>query len=122
MLCANQIKHRVFLAKPKVGVLSSGGRGPRPAKPCVMKEAVYTAVKIARSRKLTWTRVLPAEEAKGPTLADVTSLRVYPVRDNLSKKFLVWLFLRRMEDGQIKYAFSNAPETMPLAELGGGQK
>lgn len=108
---------RVFLAKPKVGVLSYSGRGPRPKKPRVMKGTVYTVAKIARSKKLTWKKVVLAEGAKGPIMADVACLRVYPIRDNLPKESLVWLFLRRMEDGQIKYAFSNAPETMPLAEL-----
>lgn len=108
---------RVFLAKPRVGVLSYSGRGPRPKKPRVMKGTVYTVAKIARSKKLTWKRVVLAEGAKGPIMADVACLRVYPIRDNLPKESPVWLFLRRMEDGQIKYAFSNAPETMPLAEL-----
>lgn len=107
----------VFLAKPKVGVPSYGGRGPRPSKPRVMKGTVYTVAKIARSKKLTWKRVVLAEGAKGPIMADIACLRVYPIQDNLPKESPVWLFLRRLEDGQIKYAFSNAPETMPLAEL-----
>lgn len=108
---------RVFLAKPKVGVLSYSGRGPRPKKPRVIKGTVYTVAKIARSKKLTWKKVVLAEGAKGPIMAEVTCLRVYPIRDNLPKESPVWLFLRRMEDGQIKYAFSNAPEAMPMAEL-----
>ena len=108
---------RVFLAKPKVCVPSYGGRGPRPSKPRVMKGTVYTVAKIARSKKLTWKRVVLAEGAKGPIMAHVACLRVYPIRNNLPMESPVWLFLRRMEDDQIKYAFSNAPETMPLAEL-----
>ncbi len=108
---------RVFLAKPKVRVPSYGGRGPRPSKPRVMKGTVYTVSKIARSKKLAWKKVVLAEGAKGPIMADVARLRVYPIQDNLPKESPVWLFLRRLEDGQIKYAFSNAPETMPLSEL-----
>jgi SRSO17 transposase len=108
---------RVFLAKPKVGVPSYSGRGPRPWKPRVMKGAVHTVAKIARSKKLAWKRVVLAEGAKGPILADVACLRVYPFRDGLPKDSPVWLFLRRMEEGKIKYAFSNAPETTPFAEL-----
>jgi len=108
---------RVFLAKPKVGVLSYSGRGPRPKKPRVMKGTIYTVAKIARSKKLIWKQVVLAEGAKGPIIADVACLRVIPIQDNLPKETSIWLFLRRMEDGQIKYAFSNAPETIPLAEL-----
>jgi SRSO17 transposase len=107
---------RVFLAKPKVGVPSYSGRGRRPTKRRVTKETVHTVARIARSKKLTWTKVVLAEGAKGPILAKIACLRVYPIQDDLPKESLVWLFLRRMENGQIKYAFSNAPETMPLAE------
>ena len=108
---------RVFLAKPGVGVPSYSGRGPRPKKPRVRKGTAYTVAKIARSKKLTWKRVVLAEGAKGPILADVACLRVYPIRNELPMESSVWLFLRRMDDGQIKYAFSNAPESTPLAEL-----
>ena len=108
---------RVFLAKPKVGMPSYGGRGRRPTKRRVTKGTVYTVARIARSKKLTWTKVVLAEGAKGPILAKIACLRVYPVQDDLPKESSVWLFLRRMEDGQIKYAFSNAPETMPFTEL-----
>lgn len=108
---------RVFLSKPAVGVPCYGGRGPRPKKPRVRKGTVYSVAKIAQSKKLSWTKVVLAEGAKGPVSAEVACLRVYPIRDNLPKESPVWLFLRRMEDGQVKYAFSNAPETMPLTEL-----
>ena len=30
---------------------------------------------------------------------------------------MVWLFMRRMTDGQIKYVFSNAPEDTPMSEM-----
>lgn len=108
---------QVFIAKPRVGVPSYSGRGPRPWKPRVMKGATYTVAKIARSKKLAWKRVVLAEGAKGPILADVACLRVYPIRNDLPMESSVWLFLRRLEDGKIKYAFSNAPESTPLAEL-----
>jgi hypothetical protein len=82
-----------------------------------MKGTVLTVAKIARLKKLSWKQVVLAEGAKGPIIVDVACLRVYPILDNLPMESPVWLFLRRMEDGQIKYAFSNAPETMLLAEL-----
>ncbi|NTW58818.1 MAG: hypothetical protein HGA43_06600 [Nitrospirae bacterium] len=82
-----------------------------------MKGATHTVARIARSKKLAWKRVVLAEGAKGPILADVACLRVYPIRNDLPLESSVWLFLRRLEDGKIKYAFSNAPESTPLAEL-----
>ena len=50
-------------------------------------------------------------------MADVACLRVYPSRNGLPQESSVWLFLRRTTDGQMKYAFSNAPEDTPLSEL-----
>ena len=58
-----------------------------------------------------------AEGAKGPIRAAVAALRVYPARDGLPRATPVWLFLRRLEDGQLKAAFSNAPADPPLVAL-----
>ncbi len=58
-----------------------------------------------------------AEGAKGPIMADVACMRVYPSHNGMPKESTVWLFLRRTPDGQIKYAFSNAPKDIPLSEL-----
>ncbi|HSB70473.1 MAG TPA: hypothetical protein VLT62_14195 [Candidatus Methylomirabilis sp.] len=57
-----------------------------------------------------------AEGAKGPVRAEVAALRVYPAREGLPRESPVWLFLRPTADGQLKYAFANAPADMPLAE------
>ena len=108
---------RVVIAQPKVGLPPYCGRGRRPVKPRIMRGKIYTVAKIARSKRLTWKKVILAEGAKGPILASVARLRVYPIQNDLPRESAVWLFLRRMEDGQIKYAFSNAPDTMPFAEL-----
>lgn len=107
----------VFLEKPVVGLPSSQGRGRRPSKPRVTKGKTCPVGEIARSTSCSWTRVALAEGAKGPILADVACLRVYPSRAGLPKESPVWLFFRRTPDGQITYAFSNAPAETPLSEL-----
>jgi SRSO17 transposase len=108
---------QVFLAQPKTGVPSYQGHGRRPTKLRVLRGAPKTVGKIARSIKCYWTKVVLSEGAKGPIIAEIARLRVIPCLDGLPYKTPVWLFMRRMEDGQIKYAFSNAPENMPLPEL-----
>jgi SRSO17 transposase len=108
---------QVFIAKPKTGVPQYGGHGRRPTKLRVLRGAPKTVGKLARSKKCAWTKVILAEGAKGPIIAEVARLRVIPCLDGLPYKIPVWLFMRRMEDGQIKFAFSNAPHTMPLSEL-----
>jgi SRSO17 transposase len=108
---------KVFLHKPTVGLPSYQGLGRRPGKPHIIKGKTYTIGNIAKSKRCSWSKVVLAEGAKGPILADVACLRVYPSRNGLPNGPSVWLFLRRTTDGQIKYAFSNAPEDTPLSEL-----
>src|SRR5574341_752567 len=107
----------VFRPRPRVQVPRYRGRGRKPTKPRVTHGRAYPVATLAASKKCTWTKVVLAEGAKGPLLAEVASLRVYPSRGGLPCAAPVWLFLRRTEDGQIKYAFSNAPADTPLAEL-----
>jgi hypothetical protein len=100
-----------------VGLPSYQGLGRRPGKPRIIKGKTYTIGNLAKSKRCSWSKVVLAEGAKGPILADVACLRVHPSRNGLPKGPSVWLFLRRTTDGQIKYAFSNAPEDTPLSEL-----
>jgi len=108
---------QVFLHKPIVGLPPYQGHGRRPCKPRIMKGKAFTVGHIAKSKRCVWSKVVLAEGAKGPILADVACLRVYPSRNGLPQESSVWLFLRCTTDGQIKYAFSNAPENTPLSEL-----
>lgn len=108
---------QVFTAKPKTGLPRYTGHGRRPTRLRVLSGKPTTVARLTHSKKCVWTKVVLAEGAKGPILAEVARLRVVPCLEGLPYKTPLWLFMRRMEDGQIKYAFSNAPETMPLAEL-----
>ncbi len=107
----------VFRTRPRVRVPRYRGRGRKPTQPRVAHGRAYPVGTLAGSKKCTWTKVVLAEGAKGPLLAEVACLRVYPAQGGLPRAAPVWLFMRRTEDGQIKYAFSNAPADIPLAEL-----
>lgn len=64
-----------------------------------------------------WQKVTVAEGAKGPIRAKVARVRVVESREGLPAQDL-WLFIRRsLNDGQIKYVFSNAPEDIALQEM-----
>jgi SRSO17 transposase len=108
---------RVFRTRPRVHVPRYRGRGRRPTKARVTRGRAVPVRQIAQSKRCPWTPVVLAEGAKGPIRAEVAALRVYPAREGLPRDAPVWLFLRRTEDGQLKYAFSNAPADTPLAEL-----
>lgn len=110
---------QVFLEKPLVGVPPYQGRGPRPKRVQVLpgEPEVTQVSEIARSEHIEWTDTILAEGAKGPIMAKVAALRVYPSRNGLPEDSSCWLFMRRTPDGQMKYAISNAPEDMPFSEL-----
>lgn len=117
---ANVRSHtQVFLKKPKVGLPLYSGKGRRPKRPKVLpgQPQSKTVAQIAKSRRTIWQSLILAEGAKGPIRADIACLRVFPARTGLPQETAVWLLLRRIPDGQVKYAFSNAPEEMPLSEL-----
>ncbi|MFP4393025.1 MAG: hypothetical protein ACLFOA_07505 [Desulfohalobiaceae bacterium] len=78
---------------------------------------LYELRELAQSKDLPWRKVSLGEGAKGPLLADMACVRVYPSRDGLLCDQPVWLVIRIHEDGKLKYAFSNAPETMTFDEL-----
>jgi SRSO17 transposase len=107
----------VFRTPPRVAVPRSRGRGRTPTRPRVTRGHIQTVAALAQSPACPWTSVVLAEGAKGPIRAAVAALRVTPAVGGLPRATPVWLFLRRLEDGQIKYAFSNAPADTPLAAL-----
>lgn len=107
----------VFRTRPRVHVPRYRGRGRRPTKARVTRGRAMPVRQLAKSKTCPWTPVVLAEGAKGPIRAEVAALRVYPAREGLPREAPVWLFLRRTEDGQVKYAFANAPADTSLAEL-----
>ena len=107
----------VFRTRPRVSVPRYRGRGRKPIKPRVTRGRAVPVSTLAVSKGCPWTPVVLAEGAKGPIRAEVACLRVYPAQGGLPREAPLWLFLRRTEDGQLKYAFSNAPADTPLAEL-----
>jgi SRSO17 transposase len=107
----------VFRTRPRVHVPRYRGRGRKPTKPRVTQGRAVPVGTLAARKQCLWTQVVLAEGAKGPIRAEVAALRVYPSRDGLPTTDPVWLFLRRTEDGQLKYAFSNAPADILLADL-----
>lgn len=110
---------KVFLEKPEVGLPPYKGRGPRPTKIKILagQPEPLTVAHIAKAEDRRWTSVILAEGAKGPIVAEVVALRIYLSKDNLPEDNACWLFIRRTQDGQIKYAISNAPEDIPFKDL-----
>jgi len=70
-------------------------------------ERGLTVAELARESTVRWDRVVLAEGAKGPIVAEVARKRVCDNRDE-KPGVKQWLILRRLEDGQLKYYLSNA--------------
>ena len=66
-----------------------------------------SVAELAADTTLQWRRVVLAEGAKGPIVADVLRLRVRDNRED-APGLEQWLILRRCEDGRLKYYLSNA--------------
>lgn len=110
---------QVFLKKPQVKLPRYSGRGRKPKRLRLSsgQPQPQTVADIARSRKSRWKSVILAEGAKGPIVAQIKRLRVYPSRNGLPQDTPVWLFIRRNPDGKTKFSFSNAPSDRSLAEM-----
>jgi len=110
---------RVWKKRPETHLPPGSGKG-RP----FQKERVKpgqpkpkTVADLAKDPSLEWKTVTIAEGAQGPIRAEVARRRVVEAYGNFPGEDL-WVFFRRsLADGQIKYAFSNAPQDTPLQEM-----
>jgi SRSO17 transposase len=87
------------------------GRG-RPAKHPRALEQPICVQDLAGDDSIAWERRVLAQGAKGPIAADVKCVRVISCRlvnQLLVPGVAVWVYIRRYEDGTIKYFLSNAP-------------
>jgi SRSO17 transposase len=75
-----------------------------------------TVAELAKKRDIVWRTTKLAEGAKGPVVADVACMRVIQSREH-TPMGECWLFIRKYPDGELKYAFSNAPKETPFEEL-----
>jgi SRSO17 transposase len=88
-----------------------------------LEQTAETVKNIANDETIPWHEVILCEGAKGPIIADVKYIRCIRC-DTLTKKnnYLIpiadtWLYIRRYDNGDIKYFFSNAPAGIPIERL-----
>lgn len=72
---------------------------------------------IAEDETLPWQSIVLMEGAKkGPVHTIVKHCRVFDMQDGKDGEEL-WLYIRKYDDGRIKYAVCNAPADIGLQEL-----
>jgi len=96
----------VFASRPEmVFARSYTGMGRKPAKK-IPEFPPRTVKEIAADENLPWNYVVLDIGAKGPIITNDKFLRVVEVRDKKPGKD-VWLYIRKLSDGRIKYALCN---------------
>jgi SRSO17 transposase len=106
---------RVFTSRPETFIPEYSGKGKMPTKS--KTEAVPIEVKvIAENPDIPWNAVVLGIGAKGPIITKDKIIPVVETRKGLPGKD-VWLYVRRLENGKIKYALCNAPTDAPAEEV-----
>nr|WP_320985916.1 IS701 family transposase [Enterocloster clostridioformis] len=121
---ATNAKEQVFLEQPGICGPTpdrSQSRG-RPRKHPVWTVQPVSVKCIAENPDAPWELVTLAEGSKGPIVAQRFIMRVVACRKDGNRSYVkpgeeVWLYIRKYEDGTIKYFVSNAPKDTPYAEL-----
>jgi len=89
-----------------MGIPPYSGKGKRPTKHKVLSDhKPISVLELKKSGCLKWKTVNLGKGGKGPLLAHVTCLRVFPSRAGLPEDTPVWLIIRKRTDGQTRYAF-----------------
>jgi SRSO17 transposase len=105
----------VFASRPGMVLPPYSGRGKKPWKK-VPEFPQRTVKEIAEDTDLPWNNVVLDIGAKGPNITYDRYLRVTEVRDKKPGKD-VWLYIRKLSDGSIKYALCNEPEDASAEDL-----
>lgn len=99
------------------------GRG-KPFVHALPSEAQVTVKTIAGDERIPWQQVFLGEGSKGDIIAQVKLVRCVFCRASTKAHNYPpipagngWLYIRRYENGDIKYFISNAPETIDVSEL-----
>jgi len=110
---------RVWKERPEIVIPKPPKTGRRPKKPRLKRgePAPILVSDLAKDRCVQWRTVTIAQGSNAPIRAEVARLRVVECREGLPGQEL-WLFLRRsLNDGEVKYSWSNAPTDIPFKEM-----
>lgn len=109
---------KVFLKEPLVGIQPQDGKTKPSKKEKIINDAKSISVKdVSELKTFKWETLVLGEGAKGPIIAEVGRIRIIYSKNNFPAGEWEWLFLKKDADGQISYAFSNAPEDLPLETM-----
>jgi hypothetical protein len=107
----------IFRSMPRV-IVPKGGRFKHPRS----EEAPVRINTILSDESVPWIKRVIAEGAKGPVIAEVKRLRCISCRKE-NRLFMhnaeIWAYIRKRDDGTIKYFVSNMPCDAGISEPDG---
>ncbi|MDR0475439.1 MAG: IS701 family transposase [Treponema sp.] len=104
----------VFLS-PGTRIPEYSGKGRRDLKEKADTDPIKVEM-IAADPATSWRTVFLGEGSKGPIISREKCLRVYESRNGLPGRE-IWLYIRELSDGGLKYSISNAPADIRVEEL-----
>jgi SRSO17 transposase len=105
----------VFATRPDVYIPEYKGKGKHPEKPVVATKPV-TVEEIVANDSTSFNDVVLGIGAKGPIFSKDKAIEVVEVRNGLPGKN-IWLYVRQLEDGSLKYSLTNAKSSATLEEI-----
>jgi SRSO17 transposase len=106
---------QVYRSRPEMHMPEYGGKGKKPTKAKPASKPV-TVKEIANDDAIPWNDVVLGIGAKGPVITKDKCVPVVEVRDRAPGKE-VWLYIRKLEDGSIKYALCNEAMDAAIADI-----
>jgi len=110
----------IFKERPKIvmpeNLSQKGGRFKYPR----AQEQPIAVKAITNDESIPWVKRSVAEGAKGSVIAEVKCLRCASCRKEnrlFMPKAEIWIYIRKHEDGKIKYFVSNLPSDTNMEEL-----
>jgi len=106
----------VFLSKPVWALPErNGNTGAKPTN-LVPSISPVRVDSVAANDAYPWEKVALMEGSKGTVWADVKYLQVYKHKDGKDDD-AAWLYIRKYENNDIKYAIVDAPDDIHISEL-----
>jgi len=107
---------RIFPTRPKwLPQERKGTRGRAPTK-LVPDVVAISASDVAADESIPWQEVIMAKGSKGPIRATIKYCRIIEYMDGYDGDEL-WLYIRKHENNELRYALSNAPGDIDVSEL-----
>jgi SRSO17 transposase len=106
---------KFYLVEPIFELPQWGGRGRKPTKEKCAEDP-GSVESIVKDNEDLWQPAKFSYGSKGPVVGKDMSLRVLDVRNGRPNDW-VWLYARKVNNGDLRYAVSNLPEETPIEKL-----